>query len=78
MGIYFQVMGLENLKNVLMNGADFLHNDSDAIIFGQTVNLTLHLWLLNAGGPLTVVLVQYESNIAKITFKWEKIYLEAD
>ena len=40
---------LSQLKNKLMNWADLLHAESDGIIFGQTMNHALYLWLLNTG-----------------------------
>ena len=33
-----------------------MHADSDIIIFGQILILTLHIWLLNTGGPLQLYL----------------------
>ena len=46
MGVAFQVMGLQNqvyFKTEWMNLGDFLHADSDAIVFGQTTYLTQFL-----------------------------------
>ena len=45
------------LKNETLNLTDFLYADSDAIVFGQTDNPTLHLWILNVGGSTAVALV---------------------
>ena len=35
-----------------MNSADFLHAGSGEIIFGQSINHALYLWLLITGAPL--------------------------
>ena len=50
MAVTFWVQSLSNLlhfKNKLMNWANVLHAGSYFIIFGQTTNHVLHLWLLN-------------------------------
>ena len=43
---------LPQLKNKLMNGADFVRAGSNGIIFGLTINHARYLWLLNTGAPL--------------------------
>ena len=49
------VLALSQLKNKLMNWADFLHAGSDGIILNKTINLALYLWLLNAGLHVVVL-----------------------
>ena len=47
-----QKSALSQLKNKLMNWADFLHAGSDGIIFGLNINHAQYLWLLHPGAPL--------------------------
>ena len=43
---------LSQLKNKSMNWGDFLHAGSDGVIFSETINHALYLWLLSTGVPL--------------------------
>ena len=54
-----------------MNWVDFLHADSDEIIFGsKTDNPTLNVWLLNVG----VVCSSTFSYWSGCTGKWQQVY----
>ena len=57
------------LKNMLYlknkNRANFLHADTDPIIFGETVNLALYLCLLNAEYPLQFYLLDFQLALSK-------------
>ena len=57
---------LKYFKNESVIWAAFLHGDSDAIIFGLTVNLTLYQRLLNAGGSTTTVYCIVRVNIRRV------------